>query len=175
MPNIDLEAFETIVSDKAEAAKKPKVIKTCKGFDSDGEPCQLETVPRSNLCELHRAEAEAAKAERVKGYKNIVRDAVNAAKAFVKEHGDDTTETLVRVSDGRSGFAYFAKEYLPNSVVKNHNLGGLVMQYEGTAYANIVGTTIANSEASTLEGFTVKLITTETVDGWLVVRSRDVV
>jgi len=146
----DIQSIDEATAGKVEAKTSTYTAKPCKV-----ESCDNDSIRRSAMCQTHKDEYDALKVERYKGYRNLVRNAATAANNVEDE---TSAKLLIRLTNGRAGFAYFAKEALPKYVVKNHGFGGLVLKVTGTKKAEAFARVLADSQEASDEDFNVQLM-----------------
>jgi len=154
---INLEAIDSAATER-DAASKATVASTTRVCAD--ESCNVEVVGKATLCRAHKA---AANEKRRKGYRNLVREA--ATKANATDATDNAT-AFVRITDGRSGFAYHVKAEMVNYYVdsNDHEYGGTLLQgFDSFANAVAFAGVLANSDVATDEGWTAEVIATDTV------------
>lgn len=159
MAHFDIDSVISATDDKVDSTRVKAAPKPCKS-----DECTDSRIPRSVYCQTHKEEADLAKVERVKNYRNVIREAMTLAN-----HESDSGDSVyLRLSDGRSGFAYFVRESLPNFVVKSE-LGGTVLELDSLAIATAFAGVLNSSDVASSEGWKVQLVATvtpESVDGW---------
>ncbi len=154
---INLEAIDSAATarDAAHKATSTPDVHVC-----EVDSCNIEITRKATLCRMHKVEAD--KARRI-GYRNLVRAAATHANSV---EATDSATAFVRITSGRSGFAYHVKAEMVNYYVDSaiHEYGGTLLKgFDSFANARAFASVLANSEVAASEGWSVEVIATDTV------------